>query len=91
MEGIDYDRMDTRIVEGVNTADVIIEESKDYDLITLGASEEPILKNYMVGPLSEKIAQKSNVTVMMIKRRSGPLHSFVRKALLEPTQPKSIE
>ena len=91
MEGIEYDRIDTRIVEGVNTADVIIEESKDYDLITLGASEEPILKNYLVGPLSEKIARNSKVTVMMIKRRSGPLHSFVRKALLEPTQPKSIE
>ena len=45
----------------------------------------------MVGTLAERVARDAKVTVMMVKRRSSPLHSFVRQTILEPTVPKPID
>ncbi len=91
VEGIEFDRFELRMVEGPNEADTILAQSEGYDLIVIGASEEPLFKNFLVGRLPERIARAAEVTVMMVKRRSSPLHSFVRQALLEPTQPKPLE
>jgi amino acid transporter len=91
LENIEYDKLETRLIEGEDTVDAIIEESEGYDLIVVPASDEPLFKNLLVGPRSERIARRANVTVMMVKRRSSPLHSFVRQALLEPTTPKPLD
>ena len=91
VEGIEFDRFDLRMVEGPNEADSILAQSEGYDLIVIGASEEPLFRNFLVGRLPERIARAAEVTVMMVKRRSSPLHSFVRQALLEPTQPKPLD
>ena len=69
----------------------ILEEAEGCDLIVLGAAEEPVFKNFLVGPDTERIARRAKVTVMLVKRRSSPLHSFVRKALIEPTKPKPLQ
>lgn len=91
LEDIQYDRLETRIVEGEDTVNAIIEESEGFDLIVVPASDEPLFKNLLVGTRSERIARRASVTVMMVKRRSSPLHSFVRQALLEPTTPKPLD
>jgi amino acid transporter len=91
LENIEYDKIETRLIEGADTVDAIIEESEGYDLIVVPASDEPLFKNLLVGPRSERIARRAKVTVMMVKRRSSPLHSFVRQALLEPTTPKPLD
>ncbi len=91
LEDIQYDRLETRIIEGADTVDAIIEESEGFDLIVVPASDEPLFKNLLVGTRSERIARRASVTVMMVKRRSSPLHSFVRQALLEPTTPKPLD
>jgi nucleotide-binding universal stress UspA family protein len=83
--------LETRIIEGADTVDAIIEESEGFDLIVVPASDEPLFKNLLVGTRSERIARRASVTVMMVKRRSSPLHSFVRQALLEPTTPKPLD
>ncbi len=91
LEGIDYDRIEPQIVEGEDLVETVLKESKKYDLIVMGATDEPIFKNFLVGTFTERIARHAGTTVMMVKRRSSPLHSFVRKALLEPTQPKPLD
>lgn len=91
LEGIEYGEIETRLVEGADLAETIIEQSENCDLIIIGASEEPIFKNLLVGTMPERIARKGKVTVMMVKRRSGPLHSFVRRAILDPTIPKPLD
>jgi amino acid transporter/nucleotide-binding universal stress UspA family protein len=91
LEGIDYPNIKTELLEGGNIADPILEASRNYDLVVIGATEEPLFKNFLVGPLPERIARRAKVTVMMVKRRSSPLHSFVRQALLEPTRPKPLD
>ena len=90
-EGVDYDLIDTKMVESGERAAAILQESEGYDLIVIGASEEPLFRNFMVGTLAERVARDAKVTVMMVKRRSSPLHSFMRQTILEPTTPKPID
>ena len=90
-EGVEYDHIETKLVRGEDRAGTILRESEGYDLIVIGASDEPIFRNFMVGTLAERVARDASVTVMMVKRRSSPLHSFVRQTILEPTVPKPID
>jgi hypothetical protein len=39
----------------------------------------------MVGNLVRKVAEDAEVTVVVVKRRSSPLHSFLRQTVLEPS------
>jgi CIC family chloride channel protein len=91
LQDIDYDLIETLFVESDDLVGAILEQSEGHDLIVLGATEEPLFKNLLVGTMPERVARNAKVTVMMVKRRSGPLHSFVRQAILEPTVPKPLE
>ena len=90
-EGVEYDHIETKMVQSGERALAILEASEGYDLIVIGASDEPLFRNFMVGTLAERVARDANVTVMMVKRRSSPLHSFFRQTILEPTIPKPID
>ncbi|MCK5318901.1 MAG: hypothetical protein KAJ55_13385, partial [Anaerolineales bacterium] len=68
----------------------ILSEAKGYDLILIGPTEEPVFTNFLVGTFPERVARGAEVTVMMVKRRSSPIHSFVRRALIEPTHLKPL-
>ena len=91
LNGVTYSNLGIDLVVGGNPVDVILEKSADYDLIVIGATDEPLFRNFLVGTLPERIARSAKVTVMMVKRRSSPLHSFMRQAILEPTTPKPLE
>jgi APA family basic amino acid/polyamine antiporter len=91
LEGIEYDRIDHKIVEGADVARTVVEQSEGYDLIVLGATEEPLFKNLLLGRLPERIARDADVTVVVVKRASGALHSLVRQTVLEPTIPKPLD
>jgi amino acid transporter/nucleotide-binding universal stress UspA family protein len=91
LEGIEHPLIEMRIVEGADVVETVLAQSEGYDLIVLGATEEPLFKNLLVGKLPEKIARRASVTVVMVKRSSGRLHSFVRQTLLEPTVPQPLE
>lgn len=91
LEGVDYENLESELVEGHDPVEIILDYSEGYDLIVIAASDEPLFKNLLVGTMSERIARRAKVTVMMVKRRSSPLHSFVRQAILEPTTPKPLD
>ena len=91
LEGVEYDRIEIKMLEAPDPVEAILENSQGYDLIVIGATDEPLFKNLLVGTMPERVARRASVTVMMVKRRSGPLQSFVRKAILEPTQPKPLD
>jgi nucleotide-binding universal stress UspA family protein len=79
------------IFEGSIPSEVILEVAEACDLIVLGAADEPVFQNILVGPDTERIARRAKITVMLVKRLSSPLHSFVRKAPIEPTKPKPLQ
>jgi len=84
-EGIQYDLLAESIVEGANVVETVLEQAEGYDLIVIGATNEPLFKNLLVGNIPEQVAQQAAVTVVMVKQRSSPFHSFLRQTVLEPT------
>jgi len=84
-EGMSYEHMETRIVEGENLIETIVSEAKDYDLVVVGATEEPLFRNLLLGNVAEQIARRVDVTAIVVKRRSSRLHSFLRETVLEPS------
>jgi nucleotide-binding universal stress UspA family protein len=91
MVGNVSEKIETRFIEGTNLVDSILEESGKYDLMVLGATEEPLFKNLIIGSTPEQIARRANITVIMVKRRSRRLHNLVRQTVLEPTRKEEIE
>jgi amino acid transporter len=89
-DGIDYPFVTDTIVEGTDLVKEILDAAKGHDLIVIGASEEPVFRNFMIGPMTEKVARAADVTVIVVKRRSSRLHSFVRQTMLQPTEPVAL-
>jgi basic amino acid/polyamine antiporter, APA family len=87
LEGIESGLVEKRLVEGTDVVDSVIEEAEtgDYDLIVVGATEEPLFRNLLMGSISSQIAKRAPMTTIMVKRRSSPLHSFLRQTVLEPS------
>lgn len=91
LEGIDYEHVETRVVEGSDVVGAVLEEAEGYDLIVTGATEEGLFKNMLIGSTAEQIARRATVTTMIVKRRSRLLHSLMRQTVLEPTAKRQAE
>jgi amino acid transporter/nucleotide-binding universal stress UspA family protein len=85
LEGITYEHVERRIVEGTSVVDTVLAEAEGQDLIIVGATAEPLFRNLLMGDVAGQIAKRAAVTVIMVKRRSSRLHSFLRQTVLEPT------
>ncbi len=91
LEGVDYEQIEKLIVEGNDVSATISQIAEGagpdlaYDLIVVGATNEPLFKNLLIGNMIEKVARDARVTVIVVKRRSSPLHSFLRQTVLEPS------
>lgn len=89
LEGIDYPNIEERIVEGSNIVDTILTEIAPTDdrpacdLVLIGATREPLLRSLLIGSIPEQVARRSPVTVIMVKRRSSRLHSFLRQNVID--------
>jgi amino acid transporter/nucleotide-binding universal stress UspA family protein len=85
LNGVQYERLEKSTVEGTGVVETVLAQAEGYDLIVIGATEEPLFRNLLLGNISEQIARRAAVTVVVVKRRSGPVHSFLRQTVLEPT------
>jgi amino acid transporter/nucleotide-binding universal stress UspA family protein len=83
IEGIAYD-FNLKLVEGNDVAQTILNVAEDYDLIVIGASNEPMFRTLLVGNIPEQVALNAKVTTIMVKRRSGPIKSLLRETVLQP-------
>ncbi len=90
LEGLDYPHVETTLIEGEKVAETIIEHAEGYDLVVIGATEEPLFKNLLVGNIAETVANEASVTTIMVKRRSSRLHSVLRQTVLMPTTGEEI-
>jgi len=90
LEGTDYEHVERQIAAGSDITETILRFAKGpsleeaYDLIVIGATNEPLFKNLLVGNLSQRVAKEAQVTVIVVKRRSSRLHSLLRQTVLEP-------
>jgi len=61
-------KVNRKFVISDNPVNAIAREAKDYDLVMLGASNKPFLKNFLLGLFPEKIVRRTNKTVVMTRR-----------------------
>jgi amino acid transporter/nucleotide-binding universal stress UspA family protein len=91
-----YPHVEHRLVEipsktNEAIADCILEEAQQHNLIVIGAKKEGLFENILVGGISEIVAEQAKVPVILVKRRSGLVHNWLRQTVLEPTTGTSVK
>jgi amino acid transporter len=81
----DYEHLETSLVEGQRIEDAILAYAEGFDLIVIGATEEPLLRNRLMGSIPARVAKNAAVTVIIVKRRSGVIRSMLRQTVLQPS------
>ena len=76
--GFEYS-MDVKVLPADDVVDGIISESAKHDLVVIGATDERLFDQIVVGTIPEKVALGAPVTVMMAKRYRGPVRTWLRR------------
>jgi nucleotide-binding universal stress UspA family protein len=89
LEGNPYEHLETLLAECTNVVDAILTVARDenYDLIVLGAAEESLFESLFLGNVPRQVAERADVTVIMVKRRSSVLRSILHQTVLPPPTP----
>jgi len=72
-------KLRTEVLRGKGVAGAIAKASKDYELVVMGASREPLIRKIVVGDIPFKVAKYSPSSVMLVKRYEGPLKSWFKR------------
>jgi nucleotide-binding universal stress UspA family protein len=73
--------VERKLIEATSVAGGIALESRDYDLVVLGAAREPLLRQVMFGDIPEKVARYSPASVLVVKRYEGHVKSWLKRTL----------
>jgi amino acid transporter len=52
-----------------NKIRALVERAKEYDLIIIGASNQPFIKNFVKGAFPERFIKRTNKTVIMVRKK----------------------
>ena len=72
--------VEPKLIEARSVAGGIAKESRDYDLVVLGAAREPFVQQVVFGEIPEKVARYSPASVLVVKRYEGRVRSLVKRA-----------
>jgi nucleotide-binding universal stress UspA family protein len=64
------------MVEGAGVVEAVLPQAKGWDLIVVVAIEELLFKNLFIGKISEQIARRAMVTMIMVTGHGSPFYSF---------------
>jgi nucleotide-binding universal stress UspA family protein len=67
------------VLVGDDPARTILRESREFDLIALGATRETVFRQVFFGTVPEHVAKRCAKTVIMVKGYQGPLVTLVRQ------------
>ncbi len=73
LEGI---KVETKFLIDRNVVDRIAEESENYDIVLIGATNQPFLKNFLLGVFPEKVVSRTRKTVVMTRRWVKLIRTF---------------
>ena len=85
-EGLEYQYIETRVVSAQSPLDGILKSSRDADMVVLGATQERIFRNVLIGNVAERVADQAKCPVLIVKRRSTILESMLRETVLPALQ-----
>ncbi len=86
--GFDYPNLAFLTKEGSDIVQTILTEAENaeggepYDLVIIGATEEPMFKNLLAGNVATKVVEETPMTAIMVKHQSGKIHSILRQTVL---------
>lgn len=68
----------------------ILRAAEDCDLVVIGATSEPLLRNLLLGNVAQTVAETAPCSVLVVKRRSTLFRSVLRDTVLRtvPRSPK---
>jgi len=75
---IPRERIELKIVQSDSVIDAIKTESKNFDLVVLGSTREPILRQWTTQTVPEQIAHACDTPLAMVKATGG-LRSWIRR------------
>ncbi len=67
-----------RLIESKSVAGGIARESREFDLVVIGAAREPLFRQHLVGHIAEQVARYSPTSVMVVKRYEGAAKSVFK-------------
>jgi hypothetical protein len=74
-------RIEEKIVYGTNILKTIIQESKGYDMILIGASKAGLWQRIRFGTIPEKLTRRSPVSVLVVRKYEGTILNWLRRFL----------
>jgi nucleotide-binding universal stress UspA family protein len=77
---INPDRVKIKFVKASNPLDAILEESEEYDLIVMGFTRDPLIRNITKDTLCHSVAQKCSKPMIIVKA-SGGITSWIKRWL----------
>lgn len=75
---ISRDRIDVKVAPAGNVVNAILGEAADYDLVVLGCTRKPVLRQIGRNPVPETVAQRCDTPLVMV-RAAGGIRSWVRR------------
>jgi len=70
-KGLDRQRFAARTIEARNPAEAILRESADYDLVVLGTTQKPLLRQFASRSIPEEIAHRCAKPTVIVKANIG--------------------
>ena len=77
---INHKRIKTKSVDSQKTAEAILEEARKYDLVVLGATRDPLIRQMTRDSISDAVARKCKKPLIIVKA-SGRIGSLIKRWL----------
>ncbi|MFZ0549016.1 MAG: universal stress protein, partial [Candidatus Promineifilaceae bacterium] len=86
VEGLSFD-FDEEIFQASTPVEGILEAAETCDMVVIGATNrERLWQNLLAGNVSQSVADEAKCPVIIVKRRSTMIASFLRETVLEPVR-----
>jgi nucleotide-binding universal stress UspA family protein len=69
--GLPEDRVEAKARPGRDVVSAILDEARDYDLVVIGASQDPAIYKIARNPIPETVARRCETPLIMVKAEQG--------------------
>ena len=73
--------VEKRLIESKSVAGGLAKASRDFDLVVIGATKEPIFRKILIGEIPQRVARYSPASVLVVKRYEGPVKTLFKRIL----------
>jgi amino acid transporter len=82
LDGIDYPKTVTNVIQATSIANTIVAEAAKQDMLVFGASDERLFERILAGNIAKRILREAKPLTVMVKRRHPRVYSLLRRTIL---------